>query len=143
MWITLTTADITGLAPAEITQVNRIAGNENLLAQMLDQVTREVRGYVGRQFSLGPDGTIPDEMKDSALSLVTWKFVNSIPSKTLATDPRKNAADDARTMLRDVAAGKFSIVPPDTTAPVQNARPSIGTIQPGNPGMSADALSRL
>ncbi len=143
MWITLTPADLDGLAPTEIATLARIAGNVDKLPGFIDQVVREVRGYVGTRNPLGEDGTIPDELKDATVSLVIYRAVTAIPSARLLTDARKEAAENARTLLRDVAKGIYLVVAPTVAAPQQTSRPGVVTIQPGNQGNSREELRRL
>ena len=145
-WITLTPDDLNGaLGANEVAKFTQVSGNGDIRASLIDQVTREVRGYAGSAGPLGPDGTIPDELKDAAVSLVVWRYVTQGPAKSLATDARKNAADNALTLLRDVAKGAFRVVAPPAAqlAPEQTARPGIPTVEPGERGISRRALRRL
>ena len=143
-WITLTPDDLQGrLTAAEIDTVTTVAGNGNTIQQIISEVTSEVRGYAGTASTLGPDGTIPDEAKSSALSIIVLRYVSQIPSGKLVTEARTKAAENGQTFLRDIGNGKVRLVPPTIAAPQQTARPSVLTVQPGNCGNSREELRRL
>src|SRR5581483_9244811 len=84
----------------------------------------EVRGYVAAQNPLGPEGTIPSELKPAAAAIARLNFLEQIPSKRLITPQREKAAENALALLRDVAKGNFRIVPDAAPAADQPATPS-------------------
>lgn len=101
---------------------------EGMLADAIANVTTEVRGYVSanQRNTLGLDGTIPDELESSALALLRRYLFTRLPGmRSLYDAIRADETKDALERLRDTAAGKFAIVPPDTAAPDQAAGPSV------------------
>lgn len=147
MWINLTPDSLNGrIAAPEIAKVTQMAGNGLTVQQVIDQVVNEVRGYVAKAGPVGLPGTIPDELQDAALSIIILRYVSQVPGasqQTFATESRKTAAENARLLLRDVAARKFLVTPPETAAPEQATRPSMVTVDPGNHGSSREDFRRL
>lgn len=94
------------------------AGQANPLPEIITQVVREVRGYVGGCSSnvLGEGETIPDELLGAAVSRIRFEFATRLPVKSLLTDDRRTANTDAIQLLRDVMRCDFQIVPPATAA---------------------------
>jgi len=135
-WITLVEADVVSrLSSPETVALKSAAlatGQADPLAEIVSQVVQEVRGYVAanRANQLGAGETIPDRLKSAALALIRWRLVNRLPVKGLLTDERRRELEDAMTLLRDVAAGRFAIDAPATltdevesaTAPSLTAR---------------------
>lgn len=118
-WIVITEAAVRStLAAAELSALRTVqlaAGQADPLAEIIARTVDEVRGYVAAysQNRLGADGTIPAELESAALALVRYRLATRLPIKTLLTDARKDEQRDALTLLRDVAGGRFAIVPPD------------------------------
>jgi phage gp36-like protein len=118
-WIVITEAAVRStLAAAELSALRTVqlaAGQADPLAEIIERTVDEVRGYVAAhpQNRLGADGTIPAELESAALALVRYRLATRLPIKTLLTDARKDEQRDALTLLRDVAGGRFAIVPPD------------------------------
>ena len=127
-YIELTAATVAQrLAGAELTALKTAAlssgqDGETLLADCISRTVAEVRGYVAahRANVLGEGATIPDELEDSALALVVYKFITRLPGlKALLDERRVKAYEDALSRLREVAAGKFLVVAPVTQAAAQ------------------------
>ncbi len=118
MWITLTETDVqTRLSGPELAALKSAAlatGQSDPLPALVASVAREVRGYVaaGERNTLGPAGTIPDELESASLARVRYELATRLPVASLLTEARKEANRDALARLRDVAAGKFLIVQP-------------------------------
>jgi phage gp36-like protein len=135
-WITLVEADVVSrLSSPETAALKSAAlatGQADPLAEIVSQVIQEVRGYVAahRANQLGAGETIPDRLKSAALALIRWRLVNRLPVKGLLTEERAREREEAITLLRDVAAGRFAIDAPTTltdevesaTAPAITAR---------------------
>lgn len=125
-WITLTTAAIeTRLTEPELgalTSAATVTGQtkEGLIAGAVEAVTAEVRGYVAAcsTNTLGPAGTIPYELESSALALVRRYLFTRLPRmKALFDEIRQKECEDALQRLRDTAACRFAIVPPEEAGP--------------------------
>src|ERR1700754_2502333 len=124
-WITLTQARIeTRLTAPEMTAVTSAAKQvaqtaPQILADAIAAVVLEVRGYVAAcdRNTLGPAGTIPDELESTALALLRRYLFTRLPAmKSLFDELRQEEAKDALQRLRDVAKCDFAIVPPETPA---------------------------
>jgi len=125
-WITLTAEKVQGrLTKPEMTAVLTAAKQteqtaEGLLEEALASVTAEVRGYVSacERNTLGPAGTIPDELETAALAVLRRHLFTRLPNMAALFDElRQTEAKDALTRLRDTARCDFAIVPPEEPAP--------------------------
>jgi hypothetical protein len=125
-WNALTSDDVKNrLTKPELTALLGAARQveqtpEGILADAISTVTSEVRGYVAgcARNQLGAEGTIPDELASSALALLRRYLFTRLPNmKPLYDDIRQTETKDALDRLRDTAAGKFAIVPPEAPAP--------------------------
>lgn len=131
-WITLTRDDLkTRFSKPELQKLPSAARAEGLTAEaVLDEavagVVGEVRGYVAVKNALGPAGSIPEELKNAALSRIVPLVIGRLPGLTdLMDETRKTGAQDALSLLRRVAEGNFAIVPP--------AVPAADDLQAGSP----------
>ncbi len=138
MWITLTDADLqTKLAAGEYASITTAQLPEgvtaaSVIAAEIASTTGMVRGYVAGQLSntLGAGVTIPGELKDTALVIVRHKIFSRLPGlKRLLDEPRVREYEDALATLRDVAAGRFRIVPPEEPAADQPAGQTIKVVR--------------
>ena len=133
MWITLNEEDVQGrLAGAELTALksSALASGKTaaeVLAQAIEDVTKEVRGYVAActRNQLGDGATIPDELKGAALALVRDYLFTRLPGMKMLNDEiRQKEVDRAMSKLRDAANCKLLIVQPETASAAQAAGPS-------------------
>lgn len=121
-WITLSESDvITKLSGPEIAAMKTAAlqaGQANPLPEVIEQVVKEIRGYVAACASntLGEGDTIPDELLGTAISRIRYELATRLPVSSLLTEDRRRANEDALTRLRDVAACRFALVQPETAA---------------------------
>lgn len=134
MWTSLTSSQLAErFAGPELDAIKNAALAEGqdadtLLDNALARITATVRGYVGgcAKNSLGPDGTIPDELTDAALALAVYQILTRLPGMGgLLDEKRASNRDEALTLLRDVSACKFAILQPESPA---TAQPASGTI---------------
>jgi phage gp36-like protein len=125
-WNALTVEDIaTRLTETEMGALTTAATGagqtkEALIAAAVDAVTAEVRGYVAAcsRNVLGAEGTIPYELESSALALVRRYLFTRLPRmKSLYDELRQRETEDALQRLRDTAACRFAIVPPEEAGP--------------------------
>lgn len=108
-WVTLTESDVkVALNAAELeTYRNQVAnGDSDPLSTIIADVTAEVRGYVATRYPLEAEG-LPHSVKNAALDLAVYRLAKRCQSTT--QEQRKPAADDAMSLLRDVAAGEVAI----------------------------------
>jgi len=108
-WITLTTADVLEQFNETERQAYQDAQGEDTMAGLISKVCTEVQGYVRKRYEVGAAGTIPDELESAAVALIRYRFLNSLPIKSLMTEQRVKEKEDALTLLRDVAKGNFAI----------------------------------
>jgi len=122
-YITLVEADLqSALTGPELNAVKTAAlaaGQTGVVAEILSQVTTEVRARVAAcaKNTLGESGTIPDECKSAAVDIAVYRIAKRLPGKVVLTDERNNANDNAIAFMRDVAKCDVAIVPPSTPAP--------------------------
>jgi hypothetical protein len=136
-WRTLTETDLAGhLSDTELQRIRATATGDrpDPIADTLRGITDTVRGYISGHAAnrLGPDGTLPTELVNAACAIATvqvWIRVGGglIDPKGL----RKQAADDAQTLLRDVSKGLFRVQPP----------PTADAQAPGSGGADAELIS--
>ena len=130
-WIALTEAHVlTKLTAPEVAALKTAAtatGQADPLPEIVAQIVREVRGHVAgcAKNTLGPAGTIPDELQGAALNRVRYELATRLPVASLLTDARKESNRDALTLLQRVASCQFALVQPET-AGEQPSAPLIG-----------------
>lgn len=113
-WIVLTETDVASkLAAAELAAYRNVQAEADTLPATIASVTSEVRGYVSAYAGilLGPDGTIPEELRDAASMLTAYRLILRLPVR-ISTE-RQTSYDQALTLLRDCAAGRFRVVSAD------------------------------
>ena len=121
-WLTLTSAHVqASLAAAELTALRTTqlaVGQTDPLPEAITRTVGEVRGYVGAHAGgmVGQAGTIPEELLASAVAIARWRLLGRLPVKLMASEQRRQEYDDARALLRDVAAGKFAVSAPANPA---------------------------
>jgi hypothetical protein len=117
-WITLTEAAVASrLAAKELAAIKTAAtspGQEHLLSEAIAQVVREVRGYVAAcpSNTLGPDGTVPDELELAALNRIRYELATRLPVASLLTQARTDSNTAATAIFKEVAACRFKLVQP-------------------------------
>jgi hypothetical protein len=132
-WLPISDDDIkTRLSGPELAAFRAAAlatGQQDPIGDVVAQTVDVVRGYIAacQRNVQGPDGTIPQKLKQAALSLIVMDIMSRAAGTVL--DPkgqRKEAADKATKLLEQVAACRFAIDKPDefTTEIVQNFTPS-------------------
>ncbi len=137
-WITITEAYVqTKLAGAELIALKTSAlasGQSDPVAEIITQVTNEIRGYVAanHENTLGAAGTIPEKLLSAAVAIIRFRSATRLPVKTFLTDDRVREYEAAIRLLERVADAKFSIEDPvsgeesvgaieQTSAPVRRA----------------------
>lgn len=118
MWMVLSPKDVLRalssqeLAALKSPQIGGPAGQDDLLAEMIDDVVVTIREAVAnnRANTLGPDGTIPQSLRREALALLRMDLITRCDIRCAETDPRPAAAKAATAKLADIAAGKWQIM---------------------------------
>lgn len=128
-WIQITEADVlTVISGPKLAGIRNAAlkdGQDDPVQPAIDQVTNQVRGYLGARYQLGETGTISDKVLGPALDILAVKIPQRVDQD--ASDGREDLKDDAIRYLERVAEGKISIeepLIPDTEASA-TAKPSI------------------
>ena len=115
-WITLTQDDVlASINNSELTAALNTAtasGQDNPLDTLLPDVTAEVRGYVRLRNTLGPAGTLPQELKNAAIDIIIYRAANRLRKKAIADD-KKPDNDQALRKLEAVAEGGLAVSIPD------------------------------
>lgn len=139
MWISLTSTDLKDkLAAAEYAsittaQVQDGKTGEDVVTEEIRSTVAMVRGYVGARASntLGEGETLPDELKDAALVILRHKIFTRLPGlNRLLNEARVREYEEALAQLREVAAGRFAVVPPETASPDQAVGQSAEVVSP-------------
>lgn len=127
-WRAITDTDIKSkLSDDELAQIraNAKTGTDPV-ADSVRIITDKVRGFVAANSRnvMGPEGTIPERLMDSALALLVPDVYGRTAGLLIDLDGvRTDAAKAARELLRDVARGLFAIeLPADTSASGEDAK---------------------
>ena len=122
-WITLTDKDAASrFAIYEweaMTATARDAGVGDVIQRSLDRITAKIRMYVRscHQNTLGPDGTIPNELHSAATALLMEDIATNLPASGVIMDEgRRETVRKAEEMLRDVAKCVLLVALSDTTS---------------------------
>jgi phage gp36-like protein len=116
-WTALTVTDVTTrLAGVEVTSLQTIAlaaGQTDPIVEIIEQVTDEIRGYVGAGgYALGAAGTLPSKLIGTALAMIRQRVITRLPNAGLMDQDRRDEYKDAIRLLENVSAGKFSLEEP-------------------------------
>lgn len=126
-WIAPDAAALHGVLSApEMDAARRHAhqGMPDPAQQALEAAVATVRGYCAGR-ALGAAGTVPPELWDATLILARHTLLSRLPVTSLLTDGRQKARDEAMTLLRDVAGGRYHISPGDGSGAVPAPTPRI------------------
>jgi len=132
-WKTLAAGDVKArLSGPELTalQTSQLAaGQSDPLPEVISQVVGEARGYIAAWSGnvLGPAGTLPPQLIGAAAAMAVWELAGRLPTlRGLSrNESRKADYDGAKSLLKDVAAGKFTVEKP--TEEGSEELPSAGT----------------
>ncbi|MDR2981995.1 MAG: hypothetical protein LBV12_07075 [Puniceicoccales bacterium] len=128
-WVPLTIDDVaTKITGPELDAARSSAKAKNQpdpLPDIIQSVIDTVRGYVltCANNTVGPSGTIPSQLVETALILVRTGALNRLPVSSLHTDARMKEYDNAIARLKDVAACRFTIEAPTEKGPEQTSAP--------------------
>jgi|GEM_PF-1406398 len=129
-WSTLTEAQIEDiLSEAELGTLKDFlsASQTNPVPGTLSNAVHQVRGYIraNRQNRLGDGDTVPDTLVSATLVLARHQLLGRLPVGSLLTDARRREYEDAMSLLRDVASGRFGVERPDTATAESTPGPAI------------------
>ncbi|TVP80456.1 MAG: DUF1320 domain-containing protein [Puniceicoccaceae bacterium] len=116
-WITLTTADIEDyLVGAQVSALRTAAlspGQGDPVSEAIADISAEIRNYIrgcSSNVLSATAGTIPPELKRHAAALIIEAAQPRL--KLRLSDDQKDAAENARRLLRDIAACKYPVASP-------------------------------
>lgn len=141
-WNTITIADVQNkLAAAEYAAVTTASlpdgkTGSDVVNEEITNAIQEVRGYVaGRVANVAGEGsTVPDELRDTTLVIIRYRVFTRLPGmKRLLDELRVKEYDEALRKLRDVSAGRFRVVDPETPAADQASGSSIQVVSKTQP----------
>lgn len=112
-WTQLTPSHLLeSLSAAEVTSLSTLQkapGQVDPIPEILRRTASEVQGYVGTRYQVDQEGNVPDQLLSAAIAIARWRLLGRFPVRVLATDNRRQEYEDAVALLKDVAAGKFSL----------------------------------
>lgn len=132
-WVNISEADLkTRLSGPELAAFRSAAlasGQADPIADLIEQNVNKVRGYIAacQRNTLGADGTIPDKLLGTALSLIVLEVMARAAGIVIdSNDVRRMAAKDATRLLENVARCQFAIEQPTTESSetIQNFEPT-------------------
>ena len=147
-WNAITESDLlTRISGPELDGLRSAAlgtGQDDPIDDAIDQVTGYVRGRIAANptNTLGTAGTIPQSLLGAALDILVIE-VSQRAAGTLI-DPsnvRRDAANEARRLLADVASGKFSI--DETSGTGSQTGTGVTRPQHSDPRVTRDNLKGL
>jgi hypothetical protein len=144
-WNAITTADVLEeFTPQEIGALNNLQGGQENLVPILARVVNAARGsIIAGGNRLGPEGTVPDQLREEIIDVARWRWLISLPQmERLQSRPRQDAFEAAKETLKAVAQGGIRIeVPPAAmvqTAPVN----AVATVRRGR-RVRTDSFDKL
>lgn len=113
-WITITEDDVLTVISSPKLEGIRAAAladdQDDPVQPAIDQVTNQVRGYLGRRYNLGAAGTISDKVLGAALDIIAVRIPQRVDQD--ASKGREDLKDDAIRYLEQIAEGKIDIEEP-------------------------------
>jgi hypothetical protein len=125
-WNNITTDDLMSQFNAQERSVlANLQGGADSLAPILANTVLKVRGAcVAGGSQVGPNGTVPDQLKIETIGLTLWFWLNSfVKIPALQTDGRKRNYTDAQAALAQVSRGEIKIEIPLNGTALSNPAP--------------------
>lgn len=145
-WINITPADIK-LSEDEKGVISTLAGEAggDPFISAIESAINEVRGFIAawRLNLLGAEGTIPDTLKDTVLSIARYKLLNLPGAGGLITEDRRNEYKDAVALCRSVARGEFAVEQPAEAIPNTAQAKTIEVVSAPDRQFTRDKLAGL
>jgi len=118
-WRVLTRSDIlTKLSGGELESIEaQFESSGTTLSVLIAQATDRVRGYISAHAAntLGPEGTLPERLiADTVAYLIPELYGHTAGLLIDLSDTRKEAAERAEKLFRNVAAGRYLVEDPET-----------------------------
>lgn len=136
-WITISPADLDDLdvAPriAAAKTAALAAGQDDPVPTVIADVTELVRGYVAGRYRLGTGATVPSRLKTAAMDIIVYRLLSRIGKGS----PWEQRNRDAIALLKETAAGRFTLVDPvDAATDSGSGRPApyLSATRPGSFG---------
>ena len=134
-WITLTVDDLaTRFTAPELDALReQFLANGDPTDEVLASTAEEVRGYVAacERNRLGEAGAIPSRLKTAALAVAAYNLALRVPVPVFDTEARRKVYEDAVTLLKSVAACKYSVDAPEIPeSPASSSPPPRPSIRP-------------
>lgn len=149
-WIEVTTAMVERrLAGTELEALRTAAlgdDQDDPLPGIIAEVVEEIRGYVAACSSntLSSGATIPQKLQSAALALIRGRMITRLPGSGLLDEDRRSEIRSAETLLRDVAACRFSVDAPDDPVTDEVSRPGgAETVTSTTPKMTRQKMDGL
>lgn len=135
-WRSITTDDVLQtLAGAEMTALQTAAkasGQSDPLPGVIADIVNEVRGYIAAgQFDLGPDGTVPDQLRRATLIMIRTAAASRLPVKSFSTPQREKEQEESLQRVRDAAKRLFMVESPLTQGSEKIGGATVQLVRPG------------
>lgn len=133
-WNTITSdevlAEFTPQEQAALKNIQQAVDNlPGILARIVNQARSSILAGGGRLDALN---TIPDQLRPEVIDMARWRWLVSFPTlKTLQTKERKDAADEAKKTLKEVARGELKVEVPGTAIATVAPVNAVATVRPG------------
>lgn len=132
MWRELTEADVLGVLNAAETAAYKtavIGAGQDVMADLITQVTNHCRGYIGDNPAnkLAEGITLPERVHRPALHLLRVDLLTRLDIEV--SEDRRKANSEAVRFFERVADGKVQIEQPDGVTDDSGAQPTIDTVQ--------------
>jgi phage gp36-like protein len=120
-WTTLDKSFLlANMLSAEVVALSALksSAQEDPVEKAIESMCQEIYGFLANAGYAVPEyAAIPKELERAALALIRWEVLTRVPGATsLQTETRKDAATEARALLKLVAEGKFKVTPLDSDA---------------------------
>lgn len=104
-WVELVDTDVLSATHPERLTVASIKRGDDLTDICAQVVVMVRQAYILSNRDLGPDGTIPEGLKDRAVSIALWRFITTgVPAlPKIQTRERQEAAKEARAFLDSIS----------------------------------------
>jgi hypothetical protein len=122
-WSTIAITDFIaeGFNESERTAVQTAAGGDDGLQEILDAAIAEFRSAIAAaDVAMDVDTTtVPPNVRRHLIAISRWQLLIKFPSlKSMQTDARKEAAERAEAILKEIAKGELPVEPGEQDATI-------------------------
>lgn len=136
-WIEFQSSDFLNANSAPELEKLRAAATGDAQADPVNAIAAalvdEIRGHVAVKNTLGPAGTIPQELLACAIDIFRFRATLRVPGlKLLQDDARRTAYNNAVALLQRVAEGRFTVSAPEEESEAEMGgapAPDVGDIR--------------